>query len=317
LHTALHIPRGLDPTDLAIPEDNPVTPDKALLGQQLYFDPRLSADGTVACASCHNPRLGFTDGQAVSTGIRGQQGSRSAPTTVNRAFSMTQFWDGRAGSLEEQAKGPLVNPIEMGNPSHAAVVERLRKIPGYRKAFKRVFGTEEFTIEHVAKAIATYERTHLSGNAPVDRFHAGESTALSAVAQRGMALFNGKARCSRCHSGANFTDENFHNLGIGMDKPEPDLGRYAVTKQEQHKGAFKTPTLRDIALTAPYFHDGSARTLEEVVAYYNRGGFANPTLSKEIVPLHLSAAEQADLVEFLRALTGDMAFDVFTPALPR
>lgn len=153
LHTALQIPRGLDPTDLAIPEDNPITPDKAALGQQLYFDPRLSADGTVACASCHNPGLGFTDGQAVSTGIRGQQGGRSAPTTVNRAFSMTQFWDGRAGSLEEQAKGPLVNPIEMGNPSHAAVVARLKNIPGYREAFKRKVTT-------LARIRATHTDSH-------------------------------------------------------------------------------------------------------------------------------------------------------------
>ena len=313
----LKLPLGLNEADLVIPEDNPLTPDKVALGQQLYFDPRLSADGTVACATCHNPRFGFTDGQAVSTGIKGQKGGRSAPTTINRAFSTLQFWDGRAASLEEQAKGPLVNPIEMGNPSHAAVVERLKPIAGYREAFQRVFGTADFTIEHVAKAIAAYERTNLSGNAPVDRFRAGDTTALSAAAQRGLALSEGKARCGRCHTPGNFTDEQFHNTGVGMDKPQPDLGRYAITKQEKDKGAFKTPTLRDIALTAPYFHDGSMQTLEEVVEFYNKGGIKNPSLSKEMVPLSLTVQEQADLVAFLRSLTGEVAFAVFAPELPR
>ena len=271
----------------------------------------------MACATCHNPRFGFTDGQAVSTGIKGQKGGRSAPTTINRAFSTLQFWDGRAASLEEQAKGPLVNPIEMGNSSYAAVVERLKQVAGYREAFQRVFGTEVFTIEHVAKAIAAYERTNLSGNAPVDRFQAGDKTALSAAAQRGLALSEGKARCVRCHTPGNFTDEQFHNLGVGMDKPQPDLGRYEITKQEQDKGAFKTPTLRDSALTAPYFHDGSAQTLEEVVEFYNKGGLKNPTLSKEMVPLSLTAQEKAELVAFLRSLTGEVAFAVFAPELPR
>ena len=313
----LKLPLGLNEADMIIPEDNPLTPEKAALGQQLYFDTRLSADGTVACATCHNPRFGFTDGQPVSTGMKGQRGGRSAPTTVNRVFSSLQFWDGRAASLEEQAKGPMVNAIEMGNPSHAPVVERLRQITGYREAFKRAFGTADFTIEHVAKAIACYERTNLSGNAPFDRFQAGDKTALSAAAQRGLTLFNQKAQCLRCHSGPNFTDEQFHNLGVGITKPQPDLGRYEVSKQEKDKGAFKTPTLRDIALTAPYFHDGSTQTLEEVVEIYNTGGFKNPFLSKEIVPLNLTAQEKADLVAFLRSLTGEIAFAVFAPELPR
>jgi cytochrome c peroxidase len=313
----LRLPLGLNEADLIIPDDNPLTLDKIALGQQLYFDPRLSADGTVACASCHSPRFGFTDGHATSTGIQGQKGGRSAPTTINRVFSTLQFWDGRAASLEEQAKGPMVNPIEMGNSSHDVVVARLKRIGGYREAFQRAFGTEDFTIEHVAKAIACYERVNLSGNAPIDRFRAGDATALSAAAQRGLALFEGKARCTRCHTEPTSTDERFHNLGVGMDKPQPDRGRYGVTKQEQDRGAFKTPTLRDIALSAPYFHDGSAQTLEEVVAFYNRGGLPNPFLSKEIVPLHLTAEEQADLVAFLRALTGNIAFVVFTPKLPQ
>jgi len=313
----LKLPLGLNEADMIIPEDNPLTPEKVALGQQLYFDTRLSADGAVACATCHNPRFGFTDGQAVSTGMKGQRGGRSAPTTVNRVFSSLQFWDGRAASLEEQAKGPMVNPIEMGNPSHAPVVERLRQVSSYREAFKRAFGTADFTIDHVAKAIACYERTNLSGNAPYDRFKAGDKAALSDAAQRGLALFEQKARCNRCHSGPNFTDEQFHNLGVGMTKPQPDLGRYEISKQEKDKGAFKTPTLRDIALTAPYFHDGSAQTIEEVVELYNTGGHKNPFLSKEMLPLNLSAQEKADLVAFLRALTGEIAFAVFAPELPR
>jgi len=313
----LKVPLGLNEADLVIPADNPLTPAKVALGRQLYFDTRLSANGTVACATCHSPRFGFTDGQPVSTGIKGQKGGRSAPSTINRAFSTLQFWDGRAASLEEQATGPMVNPIEMGNPSHAAVVERLKQIVGYREAFQRVFGTGDFTIEHVAKAIAAYERTNLSGNAPLDRFRAGDNTALSEAAQRGLALFEGKARCVRCHTPGTFTDEQFHNLGVGMVKPQPDLGRYDITKQEQAKGAFKTPTLRDSALTAPYFHDGSAQTLEEVVEYYNKGGIQNPYLSKEMVPLNLTAQEKADLVAFLQSLTGDIAFAVFVPELPQ
>lgn len=248
---------------------------------------------------------------------RGRRGGRSAPTTTNRAFSTLQFWDGRAASLEEQAKGPMVNPIEMGNPSHAPVVERLKKIEGYREGFKRAFGTEDFTIEHVAKAIAAYERTILSGNSPFDRFQAGDTTALSRAAQRGLELSRGKARCVRCHTGFNFTDEGYHNLGVGMDKPKPDLGRYEITKREEDKGAFKTPTLRDIALTAPYFHDGSAKTLEEVVEFYNKGGIRNPHLSKEIVPLNLTAQEKADLVEFLQSLTGEIALEVYASDVPR
>src|SRR5262249_39354586 len=197
------------------------------------------------------------------------------------------------------------------------VVERLRQIVAYREAFKRAFGTADFTIDRVAKAIASNERTNLSGNASYDRFKAGDKAALSDAAQRGLALFEQKARRNRCHSGPNFTDEQFHNLGVGMTKPQLDLGRYEISKQEKDKGAFKTPTLRDIALTAPYFHDGSAQTLDEVVELYNTGGHKNPFLSKEMLPLNLSAQEKADLVAFLRALTGEIAFAVFAPELPR
>ena len=312
----LKLPLGLQEQALYIPPDNPLTAEKISLGKQLYFDKRFSGDNTVACASCHNPRFGFTDGKPVSTGILGQKGGRSAPTTVNRAFSKEQFWDGRAADLEAQAKGPIANPIEMGF-THDELIKRLRAIKGYREQFKNVFGTEQFTIDHVAKAIAAFERTILSGNSPFDRFEAGDKMALSPPAQRGLALFRGKANCFRCHSGFNSTDESYHNIGVGMDKPKPDLGRFAVTKREEDRGAFKTPTLRDIALTAPYFRDGSAKTLEEVVEFYNKGGIKNPQLSKEIKPLKLTAGEKRDLVEFLGALTGEMDLEVLAPELPK
>ncbi|MFQ5923988.1 MAG: cytochrome-c peroxidase [Anaerolineales bacterium] len=313
----LNLPLGLQEQALYLPPDNPLTAEKIALGKQLYFDTRLSLDKTVACASCHNPRFGYTDGQAVSTGIGGQKGGRSAPTTVNRAFSKEQFWDGRAADLEAQAIGPIASPIEMGF-THEGVVKRLRGIEGYREQFKNVFGTENFTIDHLGKAIAAFERTILSGNSPFDRFEAGDRTALSrAAAERGLTLFRGKANCVVCHAGFNFTDEGYHNIGVGMDKPPPDLGRFDVTKREEDRGAFKTPTLRDIALSAPYFHDGSARTLDEVVEFYNHGGIKNLQLSKEIKPLGLSTREKADLVEFMRALTGEIALEVLAPQLPQ
>ena len=302
----LKVPLGLDDTELRIPEDNPLTNEKIELGKLLFFDKRLSVDGIVACANCHNPKFGFTDGEPVSTGVGGQKGGRSAPTAINRAFSTLQFWDGRAPSLEEQAKGPMVNPIEMANPSHDAVVERLKKIKGYRELFKNAFGTEDLTIEHGVKAIASFERTVLSGNSAFDKFESGGDTlALSESAKRGLELFREKARCTQCHAGFNFTDEKFHNIGVGMDKPRPDLGRYNVTKDEKDKGAFKTPTVREIASTAPYMHDGGFKTLEEVVDFYDKGGTPNPNLDKEIKELKLSAEEKKDLVEFLKSLSGE------------
>ncbi len=310
------VPKGLDSTALYVPADNPTTPEKVALGMELYYDKRLSLDSSVACASCHNPRFGFSDGQRVSTGIRGQQGTRNSPSIVNRAFSRQQFWDGRAASLEEQAKGPIANPIEMGF-THAGVVERLAAIPAYREQFRQVFGPGPLTIDLVAKAIAAYERTVMSGNSPYDRYVAGDKTALSPEAQRGMQLFFGKARCAQCHVGPNFTDEQYHNLGIGFDGPHPDSGRFAVSKDMGDIGAFRTPTLRDVALTAPYLHDGTAGTLEEVVALYNNGGVKNPHLSPRMARLNLTTRDQADLVAFLKSLTGDIPLEAMAPPIPR
>src|SRR5581483_8330702 len=277
-------PLGLPP--IFWPEDNPYSSEKRDLGWLLYFDPRLSSDGTVSCASCHEPAKAFTDGAAVSVGIKGLKGGRSAPTVINRAYSTAQFWDGRAATLEDQAKGPLANPIEMTSEKDAAAahrtcVERLRAIPGYVSRFEKVFGTKDFTIDHVAQAIATFERTVLSGNAPFDRYKAGDKKAMSEAQVRGMDVFFKKATCDRCHIGFNFTDGSYENIGIGMNQPKPDLGRYLVTGKEEDKGAFKTPTLREIEHTAPYMHDGSLKTLEEVVEHYNKGGIKNPHLSEK------------------------------------
>ncbi len=300
------LPLGLDEFTVKIPEDNPLTKEKIELGRQLYFDPRISSDGTISCASCHNPKFAFTDRRPTSVGIKNQVGIRNTPTIINRAFGTVQFWDGRVSSLEEQAKSPMVNPIEMGNKNYEEVVKKLRNIKGYRDELKRVFGTEKFTIDQTVKAIASFERTVVSGNSPFDKFESGgNEQSISQSAKRGLDIFRDKARCSECHAGFNFTDEKFHNTGVGMDKPNPDLGKYVLTKEGKDKGAFKTPTLREIVHTAPYMHDGSLKTIEEVVDFYNKGGIKNPNLDKETKPLNLTDEEEKDLVEFLKTLSGE------------
>jgi cytochrome c peroxidase len=302
------IPQGLVP--IFWPKENPYSPAKAELGWLLYFDKRLSADGTVSCATCHDPKFAFTDGAAFSKGIRGQLGGRSAPTVINRAYSLEQFWDGRAKTLEEQAKGPIANPVEM-DFSHEACEKCIGGIEGYRKRFKDVFGTEKVTIDQIAQAIATFERTVLSGNSPYDKFKAGDKNALSESQKRGMEIFfSNNARCDSCHEGVNFTNGKYANVGIGADKPMPDVGRYAISKQDDDKGAFKTPTLREIANTAPYMHDGSLKTLDDVVEHYNKGGVNKagmkpPGLHPDVRPLNLKDQEKKDLVEFLKALSGE------------
>jgi cytochrome c peroxidase len=296
-------PAGLIP--IFWPKDNHYSAEKAELGWLLYFDKRLSADNTISCATCHDPKFGFTDGEKFSKGIRGQLGGRSAPTVINRAFSEAQFWDGRAKSLEEQAIGPIANPIEMGH-THDACSSGIDAIPGYKKRFAAVFGPGPISIDHIAKAIATFERTVLSGNSPYDKFQAGDQKALTESQQRGMKVFfSDHARCDSCHEGVNFTNGKYTNVGIGMDKPNPDLGRFLVTKKEEDKGAFKTPTLREIAKTAPYMHDGSLKTLEDVVEHYNKGGIKNPWLNQDVRELKLTDQEKKDLVEFLKALSGE------------
>lgn len=312
----LNAPLGLNLESAAfyVPEDNPLTEEKVKLGKRLYFDPVLSVDGTVSCASCHVPEKGFADPNLFSIGVRGQLGTRQAPTIINRVFSRAQFWDGRAASLEEQALGPITNPIEMGNPNINVVIERLKKDPSYIEQFDRAFPRSDtadesgVTEKNLAHAIASFERTIMSGNSPFDRFIEGDKSAMSESAARGYQLYLTKANCATCHVSFNFTDETYHNLGVGMTARKPDFGRYTVSKLEGHQGAFKTPTLREIANTAPYMSDGSLKTLEEVVDYYDRGAAPNPWLSPKIKPLGLTVAEKRDLVEFLKALSGEVVW---------
>ena len=305
----MKLPLGLDPDATYIPDENPSTPEKIALGKKFFWDKRWSVSGTVACVSCHPSDHGWSDPRQFSINFAAKPTPRHAPTLVNRLFSDRQLWTGLRPSLEEQA-------LKDSNRTDEMVVKNLGAIPAYQAEFRKVFGTD-LNPDGVAKAIAAYVRTIVSGNAPYDRFKAGDKSALTVGAQRGLALFEGKAHCVRCHAGFNFTDEGYRNIGVGMDKAEPDLGRYTVTKNEADKGAFKTPTLRDADKRGPYMHDGSAGTLEEVVAFYNRGGVKNPWLSQDIAPLGLSTQEQADLVMFLHALTGQIDPEVGRqPALP-
>jgi cytochrome c peroxidase len=295
------------------PADNPQTDAKVRLGAQLYFDTRLSADATISCASCHDPRTGWANPHPTDTGIRGQVGGRNSGTVIDAAYMRFQFWDGRAGSLEEQATGPIHNPIEMGETLEN-VVNKLNAIPGYRQQFNEVFGTD-VTSEGIAKAIASFERSIVSGPSPYDRYLMGDQGAMSDAAVRGLHLFNGKGHCTPCHSGPMFSDQGFHNLGVGMNKDKPDLGRYDHTKKESDRGRFKTPTLRNVALTPPYLHDGSAGTLMDVIDVYDRGGEPNANLDPLMLPLQLTTREKDDLVAFLEALTGTLP-QVEVPEFP-
>ena len=288
------LPLGLKADSFRIPEDNPLTQDKIDLGRSLFFDARLSADDSVACASCHAPEKAFTDNRRVSTGINGRQGTRNAPTVINRIAGSEQFRDGRAATLEEQAKGPLICPAEMGMPDYEAVIEKVGSIAGYRVLFERAFGRQA-NIEDLARAIASFERTIVSGNSRWDQYLVGDVAALSEAEIRGLLVFQGKGRCPQCHSGWNFTDEKYHNVGIGWESPEPDLGRFQVTNNGIDRGAFRTPTLRDVALTGPYMHDGRFDTLDQVVDYYNSEVIANPYLDMEMRRSNLSLEEMLDL----------------------
>lgn len=290
---------------IVAPPDNPQTTAKILLGKKLYFDTRLSKDNTISCATCHDPAKGWSDAGPTSAGIAGQRGGRRSPPVSNAAYLPLQFWDGRAPSLEEQAKGPIANPIEMGN-THDAMLKTVDNIPGYVEEFKAVFGEPTVTIDQVALAIAAFERTVVTTDSPFDRYVRGDDRALSPQEQKGLEIFNGKGHCTACHWGANFTDGRFHNIGVKPGDPsKPDLGRFDVTKDARDKGAFKTPTVRDAALRAPYLHDGSEKSLESLVDFYNRGGDTDdPNLDPLIVPLGLAQAEREALVAFMkRAMT--------------
>ncbi len=291
------------------PKDNPYSKKKAELGRLLYFDKRLSTDGTVSCATCHAVRLAFTDPLPISVGIHHRKGTRHAPTVINAAYAKVLFWDGRASSLEEQSKGPIGNTKEMSlidnvHDAHVNCQERIKNIKEYRQLFKSVFGTEEITVDLIAKAIATFERTVLSGNSPYDRYVAGDKKAMTPEQLKGYHVFL-DVGCMNCHHGSSFSNDEFHNLGVGMKAAHPDLGRYNITKEESDWGAFKTPVLREVSKSPYFMHDGSLKTLEEVIDFYDKGGIPNKNLHPLMVPLELTVEEKRALVQFLYALNGE------------
>lgn len=300
-------PAGLPP--IPWPEDNLYTPEKAELGKLLYFDKRLSSDQTIACASCHNLPCAYGDCKSIAVGIDQAKGSRHSQSIINSAYFSIYFWDGRARSLEEQCIGPLANTKEMtttpdSHEAHKQCIQRVSEIPGYKPLFKKAFGTDEITLDRIAKAISTFERTILSGNSPYDKYILGDRSALTDEQIYGMKLFK-KLGCVNCHGGYNFTDYRFQNIGIGMDSPNPDLGRYLITHEPRDYGAFKAPSLREVEHTGPYMHDGSLKTLEEVIDYYDKGGIPNKNLHTLMRPLNLSPEDKKALISFLKGLSGE------------
>jgi len=332
------VPAGLDAIVWAafVPEDNKITPERVALGRKLYFDTRLSKDGTVSCATCHDVTRGFTDQRAVSEGINQQLGKRNAPTTLNAALLQVMFWDGRSPSLDHQAKMPILNPVEMGMPDEATALKAIRDVPEYQEAFQKAYG-REMSYDDVGRAIAAFERTLIFVDSPFRRFLNGDASAISAQAKAGMELFNGKARCVACHqmnpSNPLGTDNRFHNVGVsarhqnfeslaqkalkalsagaseqkldelavGTDLSE--LGRFMVTHDRSDIGAMRTPQILNVGITPPYMHDGSMETLWDVMDHYNKGGEANPFLDGGIEPLALTEAEIDQVVAFLFTLT--------------
>jgi cytochrome c peroxidase len=329
----------IEMTHEKIPADNPQTPEKISLGQRLFFERRLSVDGTVSCSTCHDPALAFTDRKPTSVGIKGRVGQRNAPTILNALYNETQFWDGRVKTLEEQAALPIVNSVEMGHPNLDAAVAQIAAVGEYQQAFRAVFGRPPNGPD-LLRAIASYERTQLSFDSPFDHFIAGETNAIDESAKRGWEIFNTSGRCNKCHAltettrdVTNFIDNDFHNIGIGIirhnvvalarqaeqliksgDTAAIDraaiqtdmsaLGRFLITKKEKDIASFKTPNIRNVLVTGPYFHDGSQETLWDVVDHYNKGdGLQNPYLDEDIQPLALTESNIDDLVAFMASLT--------------
>ncbi|GIN62786.1 cytochrome-c peroxidase [Robertmurraya siralis] len=295
--------------EIPVPEDNEMTEEKIALGQMLYFDERLSGNNKLSCASCHAPGAGYGDGLATFIGFEGFEGHRNSPTIINSGYYKENFWDGRAGGLEEQALGPIQAEGEM-NQNLDELIEELNAVPGYVDEFNKVFN-DKITADNIAKAIATFERTIVVKDTAFDKYLAGDDDAISDEAKEGMKLFVGKASCISCHAGPLLSDHNYHNLGM-----EGDDGRFAVTGNETDKGKFRTSGLRGIADTAPYMHDGSLATLEDVVNYYNTGGGAHPNKSELMKPLNLTQEEVSYLVAFLESMSGDIPM-VEKPELPQ
>jgi cytochrome c peroxidase len=284
-----------------IPPSTRPDPARVALGRLLFFDARLSGDGTTSCATCHDPARGFTDGRAKAHGKGGKVLRRNTPSVVNVDGRAPMFWDGRAATAEDQALMPVKNPDEMARDLPSLIAE-LEQTPEYRARFKRAFGDGTIDGDRIARAVADFERTLISAGAPLDRYLGGDATAMSPAALRGMSLFTGRAACVKCHSGPQLTDGSFHNIGLAG--VAADQGRYEVVPIAVSRGAFKTPGLRDVVLTAPYFHDGSAATLRDVVDHYKRGGVVKDNLDADIKPLSLSDGDEQDLIEFMRALSG-------------
>jgi cytochrome c peroxidase len=274
------------------------------LGRYLFFDPRLSVNGKVSCATCHPPDHAFAGGDPAPRGVTGKPLARRAPTLINRAYGRSQFYDGRAATLEAQIAGPITAPDEMGTTTQGAA-EAIAKIAGYGPLFERAFGDSRIAFDRIAKAIAAFERTIVSGNSPYDRFLNGDKQALNARAKRGLQIFERSGECSECHSGFNFTDEKFASLGIGPDRQPPDLGLAGISGKRRDEGKFKVPTLREVTHTAPYMHDGRFRTLDEVLEFYRKGGQPGPHLDSRIAPFFLDAPAKADLLAFLESLAGE------------
>lgn len=298
------------PGSIPFPADNPYSAEKAQLGKMLFFDQRLSRNFNMNCATCHNPSLGWEDGVAGAFGGQGKNLSRHSPTTLNMAWSNSFFWDGRAATLEEQIRGLVESPNEMDLPLSTAV-ERLRNVDGYKRRFEQVFPGKGVHKDGILKAIATYERTLVSGTAPFDRWIEGDEAALSDAAKRGFTLFNGKAACSQCHTGWNLTDNQFHDIGL----PTNDAGRITITGNAKDQHAFKTPGLRNIRQRAPYMHNGSLKTLEQVIVHYIGGGIPRESRSPQVQSAPLNSNEISDLIAFLESLTGDDQ-PVSLPILP-
>ena len=300
----LAIPLGLD-AYLPVPEDNPLTPRKVELGRRLFNDKQLSRDEKIACSTCHDPKKHFTDEKPLAEGVFGRKGNRRVPAILNRAYGRAFFWDGRIPTLEEQVLQPILNEKEM-DMKVEEVIERLRPDHGYREAFEAVF-TRPINEDDLARALASYVRTILTGDSRYDRYINGDSGALSKLERRGLDVFRGKGNCIDCHVGPNLSDERFRNTGIAWkDGKLDDIGRFEFSKIEKDRGAFKTPTLRNVAERAPYMHNGSLASLEDVVDYYSRGANRNPYLNREIHVLNLSDQEKHALVAFLHALTGEV-----------
>ncbi|MGB0893753.1 MAG: cytochrome-c peroxidase [Parashewanella sp.] len=288
------------PDHIPFPASNPYSASKAALGKMLFFDPRLSKNRNLTCATCHNPSFGWEDATDASVGSQNTKLDRHSPTIINMAWSDEFFWDGRAKTLEEQAQGPIEAAVEMNIPI-TEVVQRLKQVAGYRDLFSQVFGSSGITASNIQKAIATFERTIVSGESPFDRWVEGDETAITASAKRGFEIFNGKGKCVDCHSGWNFTDNKYHDIGLHS----PDKGRSLITNNSHDDFAFKTPSLRNISQRAPYMHDGSMENLQQVIVHYVAGFARRPSLSSKMQPLRLTQQDIVDLEAFLMTLTGD------------